>query len=347
METNIFAHIESLLQKPAADGVFVEFVDPYGDFVSTGIAAGDIIVEVNGEPSPTHEDFYKRMQPKSPDDKQRELTVLRDGKKMLKIKTPAATRGGFCQVAKGECAWEDKPDYKGEPDFSAFKDGVEYWSRNNFGDEPAGFQLVSVKHAGKRLQIDIDFRLGGDGEKAWEYFTRCHSVHNRDRTLSVVRTAFWEGKPAQCKGDIHLDDDGVWRGMRRTAEGKEESVETREVPSLIPAYPAMLLPMTMPLEKGACLTFYQSFDGRAYVSGRTRLECLGRSKTTVGGKDIDAWCFAWRHYGKRSENEDEKIYINERRELARVDWGENYSCCWTELLPKDKALEGIPKRVMS
>jgi len=346
-----FAKVEAMLQKPEADGVFVTLLRPGSPQEEAGVRLGDIITSISGESKPDFAAFYKAMQPEDKDDKNlRTLSVFRDGVQ-LEIESPPTTRGiSVCTVEKGVSAWAQVPDYTEEPDFSALRGGGEITMRNNFGEEPAGFELVEFKQRGELLDVEIVFRLGGGDkpENRWEYFTRSRSTHRLDKYLSAVSTAFWQGKPEKetLDGDVSLEKDGFWRGTRPGKNGAQEKVEVRATTvSVITPYTGLLMALTMPLRKGASLTFMSMTDGSANLTGRDRLECTGKSTVKVDGRNIEAWCFALRHYGTDPDEHDEKFYVTDDRRLVRIDWGPNYGGCWTEAMPRDKIMKTVPKHV--
>src|ERR1041385_7712188 len=135
---NPFAEVESMLQNPAADGIFITYLKQDSPFANAGVVLGDIVVAAGEQTTLDEKSFYQALQPRGKDDKKRMLRILR-GKKQVELEVPTSA-GGYdsCAVAKGRSAWNDKPDFSDEPDFSALGDGAECWMRNCFGEEPAG-----------------------------------------------------------------------------------------------------------------------------------------------------------------------------------------------------------------
>jgi hypothetical protein len=344
---NPFAEVELMLQRPAADGIFITYLEQNSPFANAGVAVGDIVVAAGEQATLDEKSFYQALQPRDEKDKKRMLRILRGGKQ-LEIDVPTSAGGyDICAVAKGRSAWDDKPDFQDEPDFSALGDGAECWMRNCFGEEPAGYEHISIRRSGDKIEAALDFRLGGDGKpgKTWEYFTRAATVHRLDRKLSVLKTAFWEGRPEKRRGEVSLVD-GIWRGVHLN-NGKEENVSyTANSPGVITGYTSTLLSLIMPLREGASLTFFISSDASGIAKGRSRMECIGRRTVTVCGEQVPAWGFAWRHYGNRKPEEDEHYYLNDERELVRIDWGPGYGNCACERMDKERILKSIPKHIL-
>ncbi len=342
---NPFADIEARLAEPSADGMFLLKIAEKGAHMEAGLRQGDIVVAVGGEPVTSHQSWMQAMQPQGEEDSGvRKLEVAR-GAERIGAEVPAGLRGlGVCWVKEGHPAWIAREDTDYEPDFSWFEKTPGIWLRNTLGEERAGYERLLMTCRGEYFDLDIAFALGGDaGEgKTWDYRTQSDSAHNYDRYLSVRRTEFHEA--GKLVGRVALGEDNVWRGVRGSPEGEKEI----EVPFLAPAitpYTSTLLPLTMPLADGACLNFVLAGDGSAVAAGRSRIECLGRRKTTVDGEEIEAWCFAWRHYGSRKDEEDEHYFVSDDRRLMRIDWGPNYGNCWCELVPEERVLEGVPEHV--
>lgn len=350
-----FAEVESWLQRPEADGAFVYYLTPDGPAANAGLRTGDIVVRIGEADVPALVDFYNAMRPASPEDTTRKVKVLRRGGTSASLEIPASLKGfEICQVRTSEPAWEEKPDFAEEPDFTALEDGTEHILRNSFGEEPAGFEWIKIARRGGKIEMDLSFRLGGLGgegaKDTWEYFTRARSLHQMDRWLTTVKSAFWEGKPGAETVDkqVELEDDGVWRGRHKIAGAQEKRIEVpARVPSAINAYAVALLPLTMPLRVGASLTTCHMFDGSGAATCRQRMECTGRERIKTGGREVEAWSFAWRHYGTRSPDEDEKFFVTEDRKLIRMEWGPGYGNCWADALPKDRVFDGIPAHVMA
>jgi len=355
-----FSEVEALLRSPAADGEFVYYLKPESPLAEAGLRIGDIITAVvRGEettpiaPKATADlnTFLGAMQPQDDGDTARTLRITRGEAETLRIEVPPTIEGlKVCAVTRGEPAWQRRDDYEGPPDFSALRDGAEITLRNAFDDAPAGFEWTRMRRRGDLLEVDIVFRLGSDGEpdERWEYFTRARSTHRLDKHLSVVRSSFYEGKGADevRTGSVRLGDDGIWRGVRRGKDGADEDVTLpMETPHLLTTYAAKLLPLTMPLAEGACLTWQHAYDGDAKITCRSRMECRGRRTVKVDGQDLEAWCFGWRLYGDLPLEEDALFYVTDDRRMVRVDWGPGYGYCWAELLDADRWLEGVPENV--
>jgi hypothetical protein len=291
--------------------------------------------------------FYNAIRPQDEDDMERTITVVRRSGDREELVVPVQIQlGTYCSVQEGVPAWTDVPDYDGEPDFSAFSDGVEHWMRNSFGEERAGYERVRICHDGDdRFLVDVDFRLGGEteGGETWDYITRGQSVHLRDKYLALRKSSFWEGRPEKLTGAIELGDDNVWRGIH-VRNGEEKSVEIPQVvPQLLSSYTVTILPMTMPQEEGASLTYFHTYDGNGACSGRARLECVGKRTVTVCDEAVEAWGYAWRHYGTRAPEEDEHFYVNDERKVVRIDWGPGYGGCWCDDAPKERVLADCPE----
>jgi len=352
MPTHPFAELEALLQAPHATGVFVTHVQVGTAAEAAGLCMGDIVTQVGEKPLVALSDYYQAMQPQGPDGEERRLTVeRRDGSKAGLTVRSGKPGMDVCPVQAGVPAWKQAPDFEEAPDFSALHEGAELALRNSFGEEPAGWERIRISRRGDLIDAEIDFRLGGASEsgKTWAHFTYGRSSHRMDRSLSLVRTAFWDGKPGarKLKGDVELGSDGVWRGTHVSLQGQESKVEFKGFATgLLSGYTATLLPLVMPLRAGASLTFTHTPDGNAQPICRERIECTGRETVKVDGKDVNAWCFAWRHYGTRPPEEDEKFYVTDAREMVRIDWGPNYGFCWCEALPKERLGEGVPSHVL-
>jgi len=346
---NPFAHIEMLLAEPAADGMFLTFVTPGSPAAAVGFRPGDIVVAVGDTPTPDAKAFYGALQPQGEDDKARTLKVLKSDGAEAAVEVPLPFRGySACVVKKGVRAWEDLPDTEYEPDFSALHDGAEIWLRNSLEEERAGFERILIRREGDVLHVDTLFRLGGEHEgESWDYRTHSVSRHRLNKWLSVTRTAFWEGAPGEeeLRGDMALGEDGMWRGRRGRPDGGEpEEVEFPAVAgNVLTPYNVTILPLTMPLEKGARVTFCGAGEGTALVSSRERMECTGKTTVQVDGEEVSAWCFEWRHYGEYGESE--KFYVTDDRKLVRIDWGPNYAGCWAENVPEANVVDGVPEHV--
>lgn len=346
---NPFADIEEMLASPAATGLFLTAFRPGCPLLERGAAPGDIVTAVGEAAVDSLGGYLQAMQPQGEDDKTRVLSVRKVDGTTTTFEVPTPLTGyGYCVVKAGESAWEQVPDTSYDPDFSGLEDGTEIWLRNSLGDELAGFERLLVKRRGDLLEIDTLFRLGGDDPQAgkWDYRTRALSTHRLDRWLSVVRTAFWEGSPGeeQMSGDVTLDDDGVWRGRHGQPDGTEKTAEFPAVsPHVMTPYTLMVLPLTMPLEKGASVTVVMVGDGSGVASSRRRIECTGRETVTVDGADVDTWCFAWHHYGEVEGTE--KFYVSDDRRLVRVEWGPGYGNCNAELVEAEHVLDGVPEHV--
>ena len=345
---NPFAEVEATLASPPADGVFAARVDPNSPHFAAGLRVGDVVVRVGEDAVVDLRSFFGAMQPKGPEDATRTLAVVR-GADTHQLDSVAGIGGAsFCAVKKGERAWEVHTDYEEEPDFSGLEDETEIWLRSSFGDDPAGFEWIHVSRDGAALVVKHVMRLGGTHEgQPWDYCTLGLTTHGVDRTLSVSRTAFFHGlgEKETLVGDVALGTDGWWRGVRRKGEEDEQVAVEATTPHLLTGYAVMLLPLTMPLREGACLTFYGAGDGVASVTGRGRLECLGRRETQVGGKTVEAVCFAWRHYGARAPEDDEHFYVSDDRRLLRVDWGPDYNGCWSEAMAREEIFATIPEHL--
>ncbi|MCC6573015.1 MAG: PDZ domain-containing protein [Planctomycetes bacterium] len=348
MPVNPFAKVEKQLIKPNATGIFVTYIAPSASpQVARALKAGDIITHIGGKPVKTEKVFYELLQPKDKDDKMRGLTVMRAGK-TIEREIPSGRALGFdlCFVKKGVRGWDPRPDTEYKPDFSALKAG-EIWLRNSLGNELAGFELLRIKPDGGHVEVETLFRLGGgEAGQTWDYRTRGRSRHKLDKHLSIVSTAFWEGTPGEekLKGDVKIDG-GRWTGVHGTPQGEKKAEFKAPATGMLTGYTTTLLPLTMPLQKGASVLFLSSADGVGFAKERARIECLGRRKTKHLGKDVAAWCFAWRHYGAPNDAEDEKFWVDDERRMLRIDWGPRYGNCWCELVNGPGDLKGLPKHV--
>jgi hypothetical protein len=346
---NPFAELEAVLADPPADGMFLTWVAEDSPLAEAGVSARDTIVAVGDTAVGDKRAFYTAMQPEGPEDDTRSLTVrgLDGGERRVDVPTPLRGWSG-CVVTKGKAAWTAEPDTGYEPDFSAFEGGAEILLRCSLEDERAGYEILRIRDAGDHLESETLFRIGGEGPdgSTWDYRTRGVSVHRKDHCLSLVRTAFWEGSPGaeRLTGDVTLADDGRWRGVHGKPDGTTKEVDFAAVtPSSISAYGMTILPLTMPLEAGATLTFAVAGDGTGLVTARHRLVCDGKETVKVDGADVDAWRFTYHHYGEYGELE--RFYVTDDRRLARVDWGENYGGCWGESVAEDALLDGVPAHV--
>lgn len=345
---NPFAEIESVLADPPATGMFVTFVTPGAPAEKAGLGAGDTVVAVGDVGDLTLQSFYQALQPTEEGDTSRLLKVRRPDGAKEEIGITVPLRGySACPVIAGKCAWEDLPDTDYEPDFTGLTDGTEIWLRNSLGEERAGFERLLIKRDGDFIDVDTLFRLGGEHEgETWDYRTHSVARHRLDRFLSLVKTTFHEGSPGEEKlqGACELGDDGIWRGVRGTPDGKEEPVEHRPV-SLhgLNSYDVTLLPLTMPLAEGARVTYCAAGEGTGYVTGRGRMECTGKETVDIDGTQIEAWRFEQRHYGETGVSE--KFYVTEDRVLVRIDWGPNYGGCWAVNVGKEHVLDGVPEHV--
>ncbi|GMV80560.1 MAG: hypothetical protein AMXMBFR7_17440 [Planctomycetota bacterium] len=345
-------YLESLLGTPHADGVFVLSLGEDARGGTDSLRPGDIVTHIGGQALTDMGVYYKAMKPGGADDKTRRLTLARQDGRRLEVTVPSGARSlNVCPVKTGVPAWTQVSDFEEEPDFSALHDGVEHALRNSFGEEAAGWERIRIARRGELIDVEIDFRLGGHSEpgKTWEYYTLSRSTHRLDRSLSLARTAFWDGKPGQRKlrGDVELGANGLWRGVHVSPSCEEQRVEFKS-PSrgMLTGYTTTLLPLIMPLREGAAKTFAHTADGNGRSGIRERIECTGRQTVRVDGQDLNAWCFAWRHYGTRPPEEDEKFYVTDDRKLVRIDWGPSYGFCWCEAVPKDRLAEGVPAHVL-
>jgi hypothetical protein len=349
MVENPFAEIEEMLASPAATGLFLTAFRPTCPLLEAGAEPGDIVTAVGETAVSELGGYLQAMQPQGEGDETRVLHVRkRDGSTMTcEVPTPLSGYG-YCVVKAGESAWDQVADTPYEPDFSGLADGTEIWLRNSLGDERAGFERLILKRDGDLLEIDTLFRLGGDDPQAgaWDYRTRALSSHRLDRWLSVVRTAFWEGSPGEerLSGDVSLGDDGFWRGTHGQPDGTESPAEFAAVSShVMTPYTLMVLPLTMPLEEGACVNVVMVGDGSGVASSRRRIECTGKKTVTVDGAETEAWCFAWRHYGVVEGTE--LFYVSDDRRLVRVEWGPGYGYCNADLVDRERVLDGVPEHV--
>jgi hypothetical protein len=332
-------------QNPPADGIFVYHVS---NRETTSLQVGDVILSVGGTNNLNNKSFYEAMQPKSKEDKSRTMEVLRNSRK-VSVEVKADLKAfKHCTVRKAECGWELLDDHAEEPDFSAFADGTDHWMQNSLGDDLAGYEHLHVSHKVGCLALEVNFRLGADGDegKRWEYVTLARTLHLRERGLPAIQSAFFEKRDGKMvrTGDV-AQQDGLWRGVR-LIDDKEVAVKSPALTPTITSYTTTFVPLTMPLRKGAASTFYSMHDGTGEVHSRSRMYCEGRKKVKVAGKEVNAWCFAWKHYGYRPPEEEEKFFISDDRKLVRLEWGPNYANCWSEWLPKEQALKGLPEIVL-
>lgn len=350
---NPFAEVEALLARPHADGVFVHYIKPGSAPEAAGLRAGDTIVQVDGKAMPDTKAFYPAMQPKaSGKPPERALEVIRADASRTKLTLPAAVADmHFCTVRRGESAWTPVPDYEEEANFSAFARGTEWLLRNSFGDETAGWERLGIERNGEELSVEIDFRIGGaqpDG-KTWEFCKRLVSRHRLDRHLSLLQTTSYNGKPGSEKfaGGVELGPDGQWRGERVDAQGQRQPVHyPASAPQVLTGYAVTLLPVTMPLRKGASKTYFHANEGVGVATCRCRLECTGKKKVKSAGCELEAWEIAWRHYGMRPPEDDEYFYVTDERKIVRIDWGPEYGGCWCEAIPKTQMTKGVPKHLL-
>lgn len=72
---------------------------------------------------------------------------------------------------------------------------------------------------------------------------------------------------------------------------------------------------------------------------------LGRREIHVAGETVEAFGFAWRHYGARPPEDDEHSYVSDDRRLLRVDWGPGYNGCWSEARARGEIFATIPEHL--
>lgn len=341
-----FTDIEARLAAPSATGVLLTMVAPDSPFAAAGVAAGDIVVGIDGAPTaPSRVEFHKSLQKGPADAAVRRYDVLaRDGaRRTAEVALPA--RGVVpCAVVAGQPAWDPAAADDAEPDFSGLRDGLWIHLRNSLEETPAGYEVLRLRRRADLLDVEVFFRLGGDDGKGatWDYVTRATATLRLERGLPAVATAFWQD--GRLVGDLQLED-GVWRGTRTGPGGAIVPVERPATAPVCPAYIATLLPLTMPLRPGARLTFVGAGDGQAIPVARERFECTGRETVKVDGADVDAWCFAQRHYGLGTYGGDERFYVTDDRRLVRADWGPNYAGCSGEAVPPERLNDGLPAHV--
>ncbi|MGE0433237.1 MAG: hypothetical protein AB7K09_13170 [Planctomycetota bacterium] len=346
-----FADIERRLLNPPGDGLMITWTNPVtpppGD-----LRVGDLITAVNEAPIENRRAFYQAMRPAGDDDTTRRLTLNRDGTSVV-VETATQPRGySICDVRRGQPAWDARPATSYEPVFDRLLGSREIWLRNSFEQTPAGFEVLRLTPGDRELTVDTLFRLGGvddAGAESWDYRTHSITTHRLDAQLSVTRTAFREGKPGKEKllGDVRVDADGrTWRGTHHhNATKVDQPVEFVAPWRMLTGYTVTLLPMTMPLEEGASTIVVQCSDGIALPIARSRVECVGRREVMVGGQAVNAWCFAWRHYGMRPADEDERFYVDDERNMVRIEWGPDYGGCWCERVESREALGDLPAHV--
>jgi hypothetical protein len=342
-----FVEIESLLARPAATGLFLTTVRSGSPLEEAEIRPGSIVTHVGDAAVESLRGWLEAMQPQGEDDDRRSVVVRGPDGEERTIELPVPLKGyAYCMVEEGKPGWENRPDTAYEPCFDGLEDGTGIWLRNSLGDERAGYERLLVKRTGAGLELDALFRLGGETpDGPWDYRTRALTTHRMDRFLSVCRTAFWEGGPGDehLHGDVVLGDDGVWRGTHGAAAGGPKEVEVPGTPAMITPYSLMVLPVTMPLEAGSCVTVCVAGEGTGLVTSRSRLERDGPRTVSVDGEDTEAWQFRWVHYGESGE--EERFYVSADRRLVRVDWGENYGNCVGEMVDEARVLEGVPGHV--
>ncbi|KAF0246122.1 MAG: hypothetical protein FD180_953 [Planctomycetota bacterium] len=338
--------LELALQSPRATGIFVVEVRPGSPAAGAGIAAGDIVTEVGGAPTPDLQAFSKALQPGNKADRNVKGTKL-DGSKFDFI-VPAGRLGiqGYA-VKTATCAWRSEPDCPDAPDFSAFGKDASWWLRSSFGEERAGYERIHMKRRGDLVEFDhLTHFGGGAGEQKWTYRSNVLSTHRLDGILSTISMESITGTKAegQEKARLALGDDGVWRGYVIDPKGVETKIEERPVVAAsLNVYAVPLLALTMPLRAGARRAFPEVRESSGVVRGRSRLECLGREEVAVNGKRVPAWCFACRHYGEGANFE--RFYVSDARRLVRIEWGQDYGGCWCEAITKPEAGKGIPKHI--
>jgi hypothetical protein len=342
---NPLEDLEAILLNPPATGLCAVRVPESSAAAKAGLKQGDIILSVNGKSFKDRAEYYAAVRPGDAGPVEHTFEVQRAVGDVETLKFhgwPIAFK--HCFVRKAEPAWTHVPDTEYEPDFSGLQG--EIWLKNSFGEEPAGFESLMFAVRGDMLEVKTLFRLGGEGEQAWDYRTRGESLHRLQSGLPVTETAFWEGAPdkEKLKGEVKLQD-GNWVGRHGNAEGEVREVSFAEEAPVCTAYTTTLLPLTMPLREGASLTFFLTHDGIGHAVERGRIECVGRRKTTVLGKEVEAWCFAWRHYGVGRDEDDEKFWVSDDRKLVRIDWGPDYGGCWCELVEGKEALGKLPVKV--
>ncbi len=347
---NPFAAIEERLVAPPADGVFLTVVPPDSPFAAAGVAAGDVIVRVGGaDVAPDWGALLRALQPGP--DAAAELALAvhgADGRErrvgVARAALAGAVRAGLrgCNVRRGVAAWDPRPDPDDAPDFSGLAPGTRVCLRNSLGAARAGYEVLEFGADGDRITTRVAFALGGDDGRGgtWLYRSRVESTHVRDRVLSTLRTAFFEGDELALRGDVRLEE-GRWRGVRAGPGGVHEPVdfEAATLHGLVP-YAATALPLTMAQREGAAVTFCALGEGTGRVSERGRMVCVGRRAVDVAGRSVDAWCYEWRHYGDYGENE--LFYVDDARRLVRVEWGANYGHCWGESVPERELMDGVP-----
>jgi hypothetical protein len=343
-----FREIEDQLRAPAADGVLLYHVRDGSPFWRAGFRTGDVVTGMAGKAVRKAADLLIALQPQPDQPNVLTLEVLRDGRSHS-LEAPRSRRWlGACDARRGLPAWEDLSDSDYAPDFSGLGDGRVLALRMYLGDEPAGFERLVLSREGDRLRVETMFHIGGgEGETRWSYRTRARSLHRLDRWLTTLETEFHEGDVGRERlaGRLVRGEDGTWRGVHGTAEG-EEGVAFPDLGLRGPtAYSTTLLPLTLPLEPHARLTFPVHGDGTGVAMARHRLECLGSRDIDVLGERVTAWGFAWRHYGYGKPGEDEVFWVDAARDLVRIDWGEGYGGCWGVRVPDERLLEGVPPHV--
>jgi hypothetical protein len=341
---NPFAQVERLLLDPAADGAFLTLVRDASPFAEAGFLAGDVVVALDEQPVADAASFLQRVQ--EGDAGPAKARVVRSGA-TLEIDLPRERRGvAACTVRRGQPAWEDREDTPYEPDFRGLADGTEVWLRMMFGEEPGGFERYLVRHRDGRLDVDWGMWIGGGVEPAefWQYRSRGRSLHEMDRTLSACALECSDGLPGEevSRGRVQRGADGFWRGVHAGPQGEREVAFPDGGARGLSPFVAGLLPTTMPLEEDACLTFLGLTEGTGLPTGRHRMECLGPRTVDVAGRAVEAFAFAWRHYGDHGPGGDEVLFVDRERRLVRVEWGPGYGGCWSVAVPKERVLDGAP-----
>lgn len=72
---------------------------------------------------------------------------------------------------------------------------------------------------------------------------------------------------------------------------------------------------------------------------------LGRREIEMAGETVEAFGFAWRHYGARPPEDDEHFYVSDDRRLLRVDWGPGSNGCWSEARARGEIFATIPEHL--
>lgn len=339
--------LELALQSPHATGLFLVDVRAGGPAEQAGLAPGDIVTELGGRPTPDMRALFEITGDggKEP----RAMRGVKRGGAPFTVKVPPGRLGmsGYA-VTAGACAWRLAPDATDPPDFSAFAKDSSTWVRTIFPEEgPAGYERVHVKRRGDLVVFDhLTFFGGGKAEQQWAFRSNAISTHRLDALLTTTAVDSIRGTKAegQARTTIRLGDDGTWRGVATSAKGDRTEIEARpRAESALNIFAVPLLALTMPFRAGARRSFPELAESDGTVKARSRLDCLGRFDVAVGGAQVPAWCFAWKHWGEGDSFE--RFYVSDDRRLVRIEWGPHNGNCFCEAITKADAGRGIPKQI--